>query len=667
MSQEVRLTTCPLDCPDTCTLEITVEDQRMVKLDGVDDVPHTGGFICGKVRNLGKHVYGEARIAYPQRRVGAKGENRFERISWDAALTEICDKLTAVRDQFGGEAILPYSYGGSNGMMSHVLADDLLFARLGASRLDRTICAAPTTAALTGLYGRMVGTAFEDFVHAKFILIWGANPKATSIHMIPFLKEAKRRGAFIAVIDPQRHFSDKEIDMHLFVRPGADLPLALAMIRHWKQTGKLDQDFIQSHTQGVETLLNAAEPWTLEAAAEKTGVPVEQIRELADRYADASPALVRMGWGQERNINGTHASAAILAMPALLGKFGVRGGGYTGSNSAHSSIDVAQVLGPLNWNTRILNMTPLADHLLDAQLAPAIKALFVYNMNPVATCPHQNKLIEGLKRDDLFTVVFDAVHTDTCTYADIILPATTFVEHYDLKKAYGNLAVGGVVPVIPRYEEARPNLEVFCELGRRLGFDDAPFTWDEETYFRKTAEAVKVNGVEADVDLLLAGKQQRAQFAGQNPIHFVNIHPGTDDQKVHLDAKILGDNAYGWQEVIDPKHPLAFITPASGKLVTSTFGQFNLKELAVRLHPDEAAQRGLEDGQDVRVYNDLGEVVCKLSVTDRIARGTAMMPKGAWRKSSRNGKTGAALCPTNVEATVGGACFNDARIEIASV
>ena len=359
-------TTCPMDCPDTCALEVRVEDGVVRSIGGAADHPTTGGFLCSKVSRFHRRLDHPDRLLHPMRRVGAKGEGRFERVSWDDAIAEITRRFRQVRQQWGGEAILPYHYGGSNGLLSEELVDDLYFARLGASRLAKTICAAPSGAVARGMYGKMPGVAHEDFPAARAIVVWGANPKASQIHLVPFLKRAREAGAFVAVVDPQRHFSDAEIDLHLPVRPGTDLPVALALIHRWHDEGRLDTAFLDAHADGLEPLLARAAEWTLDAAAAEAGVDAADLARLADVYADASPALIRTGWGLERNANGGQAMAAILAMPALLGKFGVRGGGYTMSNSGAASLDRRALLGDLGWTTRAVNMTELGAWLRPA-------------------------------------------------------------------------------------------------------------------------------------------------------------------------------------------------------------------------------------------------------------------------------------------------------------
>jgi anaerobic selenocysteine-containing dehydrogenase len=323
------------------------------------------------------------------------------------------------------------------------------------------------------MYGKMAGVAFPDYPEAELILIWGANPRASNIHLVPFLRDAKARGAFIALVDPIRTLSSDLIDLHLPVFPGADLPLALGMIHHWVSTGRLDRAFLDGNAVGLETLLEAASEWSLDRAAKASRVDRESVRLLADRYAEASPAILRCGWGLERNRNGGQAAAAVLAMPALLGKFGRRGGGYTLSNSGAGKIDASKLWDTSSWTTRVINMTELA-RVLNEPLSPPIRGLFVYNCNPVATVPDQNGILRGLMREDLFTVVFEQVMTDTARYADILLPATTFLEHYDFKRS---TVVGATKPWWSRRGSAEQRLGL---RRARRAFAQTIFHWPEE-------------------------------------------------------------------------------------------------------------------------------------------------------------------------------------------
>jgi len=643
---------------------VTVENGLPTRIDGRPGHPVAAGFICGKVRRSLPRLTGADRILYPQRRVGAKGEAHFERVSWDEAITEITERFRGIVARWGGEAILPFHYGGSNGLLTDGWIDALYFAHLGASRLQKTICAAPTTAVATGMYGKMPGVAFQDYVHSSCILIWGANPRASNIHLVPFLREAKRRGAFVAVVDPAKNLAATDVDLHLPVYPGADLPLALGLIRLWRDWGALDERFLSEHATGLKTLLARAEAWPLSRAAHEARVPERDIETLARVYWESQPAVVRCGWGLERNRNGGQAVAAVLAMPALLGKFRVRGGGYTLSNSTHSRIDAPNALGMPPWETREINMTQLGA-ALEPDVDPPVAGLFVYNANPAATVPDQNAVLRGLARDDLFTVVHEQVVTDTARYADILLPATTFLEHYDLRVGYGAYVVGGVLPVMPRVGEAKPNVELFGLLGRAMGWEDEPFGWDEPTGFRMAASRLQMDGGGSpNVERLLAGDLESPTYGGTSaPVMFGDTWPRTADRKVHLAPEVLGPNPYHY-EPTGAGAALVLVSPGTAKSVSSTFAETNVPVLYVELHPSDAEARGIADNDRVTVFNELGEVRCFVRVTDRVRPGVAWMPKGAWCRSSGNGRTSTALSPAHVNVVGGGACFYDARVEV---
>jgi anaerobic selenocysteine-containing dehydrogenase len=661
-------TSCVLDCPDACSLEVTVGGGRVSKIGPGTGNDVTRDFICSKVGRFADRLYHPDRLLHPMRRVGKKGETRFERVDWNSALATITEKFRQIRDTHGGEAILPYNYGGSNGFLTDDLVDSAYFARLGASRLGKTICAAPTSEVAKGMYGKMAGVGFPDYPEAELILIWGANPRASNIHLVPFLRDAKARGAFIALVDPVRTLSADLIDLHLPVFPGADLPLALGMIRHWAQTGRLDRAFLDANAVGIETLLEAASEWSLDRASKESRVAPESIRLLADRYAEASPAILRCGWGLERNRNGGQAAAAVLAMPALLGKFGRRGGGYTLSNSGAGKLDASKLWETSSWTTRVINMTELARVLNepDALNGPPIGGLFVYNCNPVATVPDQNGILRGLLREDLFTVVFEQVMTDTARYADILLPATTFLEHYDFKRSYGSYVVGATKPVIDACGEARSNASVFAELGRRAGFEDPIFHWTEEDLQQRVVAAIELQGKPVSPEPFARGGMHRYDFDGSpNPVQFESVFPQTEDGKIHLAPACLGPAPYAYEEIRSDSFPLCLITPASSKLVSSTFGEFNVQELHLTIHPDDAGPRGIVSGDRVRIWNDLGEVECIARVDAHVREGVVSLPKGAWMKSSLNGRTSTALTPSNVNVVGGGACFNDARVQVA--
>jgi anaerobic selenocysteine-containing dehydrogenase len=662
-------TACPLDCPDNCSLSVSVERGKVVKIDGNDHHSLTGGYICAKVRNFAERVYGEDRLHYPAVRKGPKGKGVLTRVSWDEAMELIVSKIRTIRERSGGEAILPLCYGGSNGFLTQDTTDAELFRRLGASRLDRTVCAAPTGAAFGALYGKMPGVAFQDYHASKLIVMWGQNPSASSIHTVRLVRDAQRNGAKLVVLDPRRIQLAKHADLFLPIRPGTDLVVALALHRHLFEEGFADERFLAEHTTGAERLREKAAPWTFERAAAIAGIDVADLTRFAEWYASLSPAVVRCGWGLERNRNGGHAAMAILALPAVAGKFGVRGGGYTMSQSpAWKPILNGSWIQADEPQTRIINMNQAGRALTELR-NPPIELLFVYNCNPVATLPDQNHVIRGLQREDLFTVVFDQVKTDTAMYADVLLPATTFLESYDLVRAYGSFAMQMVKPAIDAVGESRSNMDVFSELAARL--DLLPErTTEPESDVETLLHVLK--HMPDDVREALTSKGIAIPSMGTTPIQFVDMFPRTADRKVHLypeDLPTLApEGLYSYQP--DPatdKFPLTLISPASEKTISSTLGELRTRMASLYMHIEDAAERGLSEEDTVRVYNDQGEVHCLLRLGTDIARGTVSMPKGLWRRSTMNRSTSNALAPDTLSDLGGGACFNDARVEVVRI
>jgi anaerobic selenocysteine-containing dehydrogenase len=665
MPATVRTTACPLDCPDACSLEVRVEDGRVTKLDGDRRNPYTQGFICSKVRHIPDLLYGPDRLLYPERRAGKKGEGRFERISWDEALSIIADRLKAARERFGGESILPYRYGGSNGMLTHEAFDARLFRRLGASTLLRTVCAAATGRAAVGLYGKMPGVAFTDYVHAQLIVIWGMNPSATGIHLIPIVQEAQRRGAKLVVVDPRATPLAKQADIHLQVRPGGDLPLALAVMRWLFENGRADEAFLAAHTTGGDELRRRAAEWTPERAEGPSGIPAAQIEAFAKLYADSSPAVIRCGWGLERNRNGGSAVAAVLALPAVGGKFGVRGGGYTMSNSGAWKVDEAAAVREPEPRTREVNMNHLGEALLTLS-DPPIDVLFVYNSNALATNPDQERVRQGLEREDLFTVVFDQVRTDTALYADVLLPATAFLEHRELARGYGAFVIHRIEPVGEAPGEARPNYEVFAELTRRLGLSKEGDPEGPNDFERALLDSKDENR-KALEQLDAAGIGDAP--CGSGPIQFVDNFPRTADRKAHLVPGELDRETPHGLYVYQPdpataEAPLALISPATNRTISSYLGHLRRGKIPLEMHPTDAEHRGLHDGDRVRVWNQYGEVITTLRTTADLMPGVALLPKGMWAKHTENGRTANALAPPTLADLGGNACYNDARVEV---
>jgi anaerobic selenocysteine-containing dehydrogenase len=658
-------TACSLDCPDACTLTVTLRGGRIAKIDGGTHNEVTRGYICAKVRHFDRRVYGEDRLLYPAIRKGRKGSGGFRRVTWDDALDRIADNFQATRATSGGEAILPLCYGGSNGMLTQDYGDAMLFRRIESSRLLRTVCAAPTGAANQGLYGKMASVVYQDYPSARLILIWGVNPGASGIHLMPYLKDARAAGATIVVIDPRATSVARQADIHLPVRPGTDLVVALAIHRHLFESGGADRAFLDQHTSGSDQLRERAHPWTFERAAEVCGVPADRLQQVAELYASSSPALVKCGWGLERNRNGGSAAAAVLALPAVGGKFGVRGGGYSMSNSASWGIERTW-LHDQEPATRAINMNRVGRELT-APTATPIKSLFVYNCNPAVTLPDQARVLQGLEREDLFTVVFDQVLTDTALYADVLLPATTFLEHYDYAKAYGSLSLQLAKPVIEPVGESRSNNDVFLELVRRLGLSrDGDPSDDLEAMLASLA------GMPPRIGEELRETWSASPPYGGRPVQFVDVFPKTAGGKVDLCPSSLDEEApaglYGFQP--DPgseRFPFALISPASERTVSSTLGELTRPDVVVDINPQDASPQQIDDGDTVRLFNDQGEVHVKARVSPLVRPGTLSMPKGVWRRHTVNGWTSNVLVPDTLTDLGGGACFNDARVNIMKI
>jgi len=659
---------CPLDCPDRCSLDVRVEQGRVTALEGSRTNPVTEGYICAKVRRFPERIYGSDRLLHPLRRVGRKGEGRFERVSWDDALDEIAQRIGEIRRDHGGEAILPFAYGGSNGLVAQGTVDEDLFRSLGASRLLRTVCAAQTSAASAALYGGMPSADFRDVDHARFVLIWGANPKHSNIHLLPRLKRAREAGARVALVDPRRTLSPAYVDRHLAVYPGTDLVVALAMIGHLERTGCVDREFLETHATGADRLLEHAHAWSLERAAAVARVEAREIASLAEEYAAADPALIRCGWGVERNRNGEAAVAAILSLPAVAGQFGKRGGGYALSASEGFRVNASRLSAVPEPSTRAINMSQLGRALIHE--APPVRLLFVYDANPAVTLPDQNRVRGGLLREDLYTVVFDQVMTDTARYADVVLPATTFLEQSEVSISYGTYAVQLSEPVIEPMGEARPNAAVFRSLAERLDLE--PPAQADDDLLRRALQSVEGRlAVEPGADRLERIRREgilHFDFPGASPVQFSTVLPGTFDGKAHLWPDEWGPDPYRFREDPgDDNHSLALISPSSDRSICSTLAELIEDVACLEMSPVDAAARGLHDGAEVSVHNCRGEVRVPMRISAEVRAGVVQLPKGLWTRHTRNGSVGSALVPDDLSAVSGGACFNDARVEVTAV
>jgi anaerobic selenocysteine-containing dehydrogenase len=511
------------------------------------------------------------------------------------------------------------------------------------------------------MYGKMPGVAYPDYEAAKLVVIWGCNPSASGIHLVEHVKRAQTNGGRVVVIDPRRTPLARQANLHLPVRPGTDLPVALAVIRELFARGWADEAFLAAHAAGADELRLAADAWPLDRAASVAGLDVDALAQFAAWYGASSPAVIRCGWGQERNRNGGSATLAILALPAVGGKFGVRGGGYTMSNSGAWGITAERLIDVTPPATRVVNMNQLGRALTEYD-DPPVSMLFVYNCNPIATAPDQNRVRRGLEREDLFTVVHEQIMTDTARYADVILPATTFLEHYDIAKGYGAYHLHLVQPVISPVGESRSNQDVFRDLGLRLGT-----TTDDDGLGGAGAlmeVATRLPGALGEA--VLAQSTPAAPGSGR-PVQFVDVFPRTPDGKINLYPSALESRSALYAYEPDPasvQYPLALISPASEHTISSTLGELRPGIARVKIHPDDSAARSISEGDAVRIFNEQGVVECEAQVTPEVRPGTLSLPKGLWARSTFNGSTVNALVPDSLTDIAGGACFNDARVQV---
>ena len=638
---------CPLDCPDRCALEVTVDNERVVKIDGSHVSEYTNGYICAKVRRFPEREHSKERVLYPMRRIGPKGSGQFERISWQEAIDLIARRMSNLVRTVGPESILPFHYDGSNGLITSGAMDERFWNRLGTSQLRKTFCAANTGAAWSSVFGDLSGADPMDVRESDAVVLWGVNPSASGIHLVPWVREAKQKGAFLAVIDPRRTPLAREADLHLPVLPGTDVAVALAMIQTAHEEGLLDHTFMSQWVRGADELLRLA--CTPEEASALSGVPADAIRALPRALAKSSAMFFRVGWGLERNRNGTDSVRAVLSLRAMLGRFSRRGSGVLISTTRGYGLDLTRAALPelRNQPARTINMSQLGNALEETR-DPEIGALFIYNSNPVATAPNQSRVIRALSRESLFVAVHEQVWTDTCTFADVVLPATTFLEHTEACRSYGGYALQWSNPVIGAPGEARPNHWVFSQLANAMGFKEAELQVSEEAI---------AGSVIADISEL---KETRYRPVTR-PIPFVDAFPSRGYVDV---AASPGPPVYR-PPVVDASLPLILISPSSDKAITSQLFELTPEKSArVTLGPVEAAQRNLRDGDHVRLYNSFGEVLSTLSVSDELPPGVAALPKGLWLRSTLNGRTSNALVPDHVDSIGGGACYNDARIEI---
>ncbi len=682
---ETKKVICPHDCPDTCAMSVTVEDGTITKVYGDESHPFTQGFLCVKTNYYLERLYSPLRIKYPLRRVGPKGSGQFERISWDEAVRTIGEKFGDIRREFGAEAILPYSYAGTMGLLSYASMDRRFFNYLGASQLDRTICSTAGKVGYTYTMGASLGTDPESIVNAKLIIAWGTNPVSTNVHLMPFINEARKRGAKLVTVDPHRSKTADQSDLFIQPYPGSDAALALAMMQVIISEGWHDRAFIEKNTIGFELLAERAATYTPERAEVITGIPAQQIRDFARLYATTRPSFIRLSYGLNRHTNGGMMMRTVACLPGLVGAWDEVGGGALLSTGGSFPLNRPALERPdfLNRHPtrpRTINMIKLGEALLDYR-QPPVKALFVYNSNPAAVAPNSRKVLAGLAREDLFTVVHEQVMTDTARYADIVLPAPTTFECLDLHAAYGHLYVQLSQPAIPPLGEVLSNTEVFRRLARQMVFDDPAFEDSDETLCRQalTSEHPHLTGItyerlQQETSIRLNVPTPFNPFAGgryptpSGKIEFYSesmLRAGLDPLPTHAPT---AESADGSPELFE-RYSLRLITPAAHHFLNSSFADMptmlrKQQRPTIELNEVDARERGIAPGQWVRAWNDRGEAYFVATIKDTVAPGVACHLSIWWQKFSPLGWNCNSLT-SDAEADMGGgATFHTNLVQV---
>jgi anaerobic selenocysteine-containing dehydrogenase len=686
---------CPHDCPDTCGMVVTVQGDRAVALRGDPDHPFTAGFLCGKVAHYLDRVYHPDRLTHPLRRIGSKGSGRFERVSWEVALDTIAGRFRALAASADGpQTILPYSYAGTMGKLQGSSLDRRFFHRLGASLLDRTICATAGAEGCDMTLGTRAHLDPETVVHSRLIVNWGSNTVVTNSHLWVLMHQARKAGARIITIDPFRSRTAARSDWWLALRPGTDAALALGLMHILFRDDLQDQDYIDRYCLGGAALRERVQDYPPQRVASICGLDAKDIEQLAREYATVRPALIRLNYGLQRHGGGGMAVRTITCLPALVGAWRDVGGGALLSTSAlypfnNTALERPDLSPP---GTRTINMTQLAEALAGELPGPPVRALYVYNSNPAAVCPDQSRVLAGLRREDLFTVVHDQFQTDTADYADFVLPATTQLEHFDVHGSYGHLYVQTNEQCIPPLGEARSNTDVFRELARRLDFEDELFQVSDEQLAaqalqpgpspRAFPKAEAFNGI--TLDRLRAEGPLRLNVPA-NYAPFAQGGFGTPSGRCEFYSARLAARGLDPLPTWTPPHedpqtrpdlaaryPLQLLTPPDPSFLNSTFVNVDvLRKLAgeptLLIHPVDAALRGLVDGQMVRIFNDRGVFRARSVIGPAVRPGVVVSQGIWWNKHTSDGVNGNTTTSSALTDLGGGATFYDNLVQVEAL
>ena len=674
----IKPSVCPLDCPDTCSLQVSVQNNQVIKVRGSKSNPYTAGVICDKVsRFYPDFVHGESRLRQPLIRNGEKGSGEFKTISWSDAIDIIVEKTRSRVEQYGPETVLPLNYAGPHGQISGGSIDRRFFHKLGATLLDRSpLCGAVRGHAYTSLFGNSPGMPPEQAVHADTIAVWGNNVTVSNLHFARVIKQARNKGAKLIIIDPKRTRIAEQADLFIQIAPGTDVVLALALANHLQQRGALDQQFIDHWVKDSQRYLENARSHTLEQAASICDVPMESLNKLADYYLRSKNLALSIGNGIERGKSGGSSLRAIMALNILTGHLGRPGAGIIAKPgfAFPTTPDSLQRPDLIPDGTRTVNIVDVGRHLLEDDLDPPLRSIFIYNHNPVITHPDQNRMMRALSRDELFVTGIDVVMTDSMKFCDIVLPASSHFEFDDLYTAYGQSYLQRAEPVIAPVADSLPNTEIFRRLAKAYGFDGSEFTQTDKQLIDAAINCTddRLEGVlpsELPTDQALMIKANT-----NDEVMMCNtVFPDTRSGKIELFSDVL-EQKYGFglprfEPQIKDK-PFTVISPSSKKRINGTFGHHvdNLGMEVVEIHPSDAQQAGIKDGDPVQLENERGQVELKAKVTDAVKPGVLYSPKGTWLACSQTHQSVNALISADIKTDIlNGACYNETFVDLRSL
>ena len=665
MTPIVLPTICALDCPDACSLHITVEGDRVTHLTGDPSHPVTQGFACVKMARYPQRQEQDDRLLLPQRRVGKKGAGRFETISWDTALNEIAERTNSIVKQHGPQSILPYCYGGTMGVIEGS-SPFAFFRRLGALELDQTICASTGGTAWEANYGpNKIGTDPEDLIYSKYIVLWGINALRSNSHVAPFLKEARKKGCHILHIDPYRNETSRFADEHWQIKVGTDAALALAIGNEIFSNNWQDNDYLNEHAIGIEEYKKACCEWSLERASEYCGVSLIALRDMVRRFATGEASFIKVGYGMTRNEGGGNALRAITLLPALIGAWRKKGGGGCLSTSGAFGLNTQRVSGShlIRPGSRHVNMNLLASEL-DPK-STSIRGLFVYNSNPAAVAPDSSRVRHGLSNDNLFTVVLEHFQTDTADYADYLLPATTFLEHTDVYTAYGHYYLQYSEPVVAARGQAKSNRWVFAELARRLGFEDECLFWTPKQILEEllASSNPKLAGITAE--RLMRERSVKLKL----PEPFLPFSDGSNfpDRKIRFTP---APKQLDFEVQPNTDYPLRLISPPGPYILNTSMGNVpSVIKMAggepqIIIHPTDAAPLGIVDGDQVDVTSCNGSIRRKVIVSEDARPGVAVALGQWWPKLTSDRKSLNDITSERLTDLGGGSTFGNPVVRV---